>query len=198
MQSPQVPDIVKTPIVRLLKRLLNLAISSFLVKWNKNELRKRKRKIVEKGDTEEQVPKKAEEDCIRRERQALLRELKQYANDTAALEEEMFFFMCEVDILHSSYLQNLTELFMLKRKIALLALSNIDENLSMGSMSFYPLSLDIPPVRSHAELCLSTHSTGCVIRFNSNLIGLIPILNEALNGRFGHGPFSVGRGHFQH
>lgn len=158
------PEVVKTVVLRLLKRLLMLAIDDFQAQWNKHGLRKGKRKITDKedggeaeatGGQQQQQPtagsprKSAEEaQAKRRGREGLKRDLQRFAQATAVLEDELFCLLCEVDLLHSPYLQNLAELIVLKRKMALLATASVEENIALDALSFYPASLDDVPVHS--------------------------------------------------
>jgi hypothetical protein len=161
-----VPEVVKTVVLRLLKRLLMLAIDDFQAQWNKHGLRKGKRKITDKedgGEDEATVqggqqllqptagsPRKSAEEAQakRRGREAMKLDLQRLAQATAVLEDELFCLLCEVDLLHSPYLQNLAELIVLKRKMALLATASVEENIALDALSFYPASLDDVPVHS--------------------------------------------------
>lgn len=150
-------------VLRLLKRLLMLAIDDFQAQWNKHGLRKGKRKITDKEDGGEATvqggqqqllqptagsPRKSAEEAQakRRGREAMKRDLQRLAQATAVLEDELFCLLCEVDLLHSPYLQNLAELIVLKRKMALLATASVEENIALDALSFYPASLDDVPV----------------------------------------------------
>lgn len=101
------------------------------------------------GDSgSEQLHQSAEEEQTKQRcrRASLRNDLKQFNDSTEALEEEMFNLLCEVDILHSPYLQNLVELVVLKRKISYLVKCNPDDSISLATLSFYPQSLDTVPV----------------------------------------------------
>ncbi|ELR13163.1 uncharacterized protein ACA1_349840 [Acanthamoeba castellanii str. Neff] len=171
LRTAKVPEVVKTVVLRLLKRLLMLAIDDFQAQWNKHGLRKGKRKITDKedggeaeatGGQQQQQPtagsprKSAEEaQAKRRGREGLKRDLQRFAQATAVLEDELFCLLCEVDLLHSPYLQNLAELIVLKRKMALLATASVEENIALDALSFYPASLDDVPDSFPASLTLS-------------------------------------------
>jgi hypothetical protein len=103
-------------------------------------------------------PRKSAEKAKRMDRESVKRDLQQFTTATAALEEELFCLVCEVDLLHSPYLQNLSELIVLKRKMALLATATVEDNIALTSLSFYPTSLDEVPVRTPGELALDFHS----------------------------------------
>lgn len=167
------PEVVKTVVLRLLKRLLMLAIDDFQAQWNKHGLRKGKRKITDKEDGEDETtvpggqpqllqptagsPRKSAEEAQakRRGREAMKRDLQRLVQATAVLEDELFCLLCEVDLLHSPYLQNLAELIVLKRKMALLATASVEENIALDALSFYPASLDDVPVHFPPPPCWS-------------------------------------------
>lgn len=142
-------------MVRLLKRLLKLAIDEFAMGWNKGSMRKRKISLDKDEENEAThirsttgLHRSVDEELDRHRRRDIMRgNLKRLIEDTVTLEEEMFGLLCEVDLLYSHYLQNLAELIVLKRKVALLAASSSEDSISLSSLSSYPRSLDEAPVR---------------------------------------------------
>ncbi len=143
LKTSKAPEILKTVIIRLLKRLLSLSLDDFIHKWERmQESRKGKRKKEDAIETKEQEKGLREEKDNEVDLTLWRSHLSELVDVSECLETSMFDLLAEPDLLYSPFLQNLTELVVIKRKLGILISSDMDKNTSLSTISFYPASFN--------------------------------------------------------